>query len=87
MLNRSSIKLANQGFFSLALSQDVAIRAIKVALVVGTVLAFINHGDKILTMTLTGKSVFQILLTYLVPYTVSTWSGVRSREANSSKNT
>jgi len=87
MVNRASTRLVNQGFFSLALSRDVATRAIKVALVVGTVLAFINHGDKILTMTLTGKSIFQIALTYLVPYCVSTWSSVRAMEANASKST
>jgi len=87
MVNRPSTTLVNQGFFSLALSRDVVTRAIKVALVVGTVLAFINHGDKILTMTLTGKSIFQIVLTYLVPYCVATWSSVRAMEANASRST
>jgi len=87
MVNRPSTELASQGLFSLALSLDVATRTIKITLVVGTVLAFINHGDKILTMTLTGKSIFQIVLTYLVPYSVSTWSSVRAMEANASKST
>jgi hypothetical protein len=80
-VNDSDSGYANQGFISLALSRLVLIRAIKVALVVGTLLTLINHGDKILAMSLTGKSLIQILLTYLVPYSVSTWSAVKAIEA------
>ena len=34
------------------------------------------EGDRILALSLTGGNVLQILLTYLVPYAVSTWSAV-----------
>jgi hypothetical protein len=78
--------VSNQGFFSIAFSRQVIARAIKVALIVGRLLDFINHGDKILAMTLTIKSTFQIFLTYLVPYAVSTWSAVRAIKSNTSKN-
>jgi len=79
-------KVFKQGFFSLAFSRQVLTRSIKVAFIVGTLLAFINHGDKILTMTLTIKSILQIFLTYLVPFAVSTWSAVKAIESNTSKN-
>jgi hypothetical protein len=46
---------------------------VKVALVVGTVLALINHYDALFHGTLTNTDIFQILLTYLVPYAVSTF--------------
>jgi hypothetical protein len=46
---------------------------IKVGHVVGTVLAFINHFDAIFYGTLTATNIFQIVLTYLVPYCVSTF--------------
>ena len=59
-------------------SSKVVKTAIKVALVVGTVLALINHGDAILHASLTKHSIFQILLTYLVPYCVSTYSSVKA---------
>ena len=48
-------------------------RSLKVALVVGTILALINHFDTIFTGSLTAKHIFKILLTYLVPYSVSTY--------------
>ena len=48
-------------------------RSVKVALVVGTILALINHPDRILSGSLSATNIFQILLTYLVPYSVSTY--------------
>lgn len=74
----------NLGFLSLALSKDVVSRALKVSLLVGTVLAFINHGDKILSISLMEQDILKISLTYLVPYCVSTWSAVHALRANSS---
>ena len=51
------------------------------ALLVGTILALINHGEKMISLSLNMQSIFQIVLTYLVPYSVSTWSAVRAIEA------
>ncbi len=48
-------------------------RSIKVALVVGTVLGIINHYDAIFYGTIASTNIYQILLTYLVPYCVSTF--------------
>jgi hypothetical protein len=80
-----SDELSAEGFFSLAFSRQVVPRATRVAFIVGTILAFINHGDKILAMSLSGQDLFKVILTYLVPYGVSTWSAVRAIEANASK--
>ena len=52
-------------------SKQVATRAIKVALIVGTILALINHGDVIFSGNLTLVCIAKMLLTYCVPYTVS----------------
>lgn len=52
-------------------SKQVASRAIKVALIVGTILALINHGDVIFNGNLTFVCIAKMLLTYCVPYTVS----------------
>ena len=84
MVNQFDAGPVDQGFFFLARSRPVVLRAVKVALIVGTILALINHGDKILAMTLTGSIIFKIALTYLVPYSVSTWSAVRAIQANAS---
>jgi hypothetical protein len=48
-----------------------------VALVVGTVLAMINHGPSLIALELSNGQLFQIGLTYLVPYGVSTYSSVK----------
>lgn len=60
-------------FFKHAGNKVIVWRSIKVALVVGTILALINHFDAIFTGKLTPTIIFQILLTYFVPYSVSTY--------------
>ena len=47
-----------------------------VALIVGTILAFINHGDVILTASLTPVCWIKMLATCFVPYTVSSVTAV-----------
>ena len=49
------------------------LRSLKVALIVGTVLALINHYDAIVSGRLGSTGVLQILLTYVVPYSVATF--------------
>ena len=49
-------------------------RAIRVSLLVGTLLALINHFDAILSLHLTFEDILKILLTYLVPFGVSAYS-------------
>lgn len=66
------------GFLALAVNRGVVKSALKIALVVGSVLAVINHGGEIFALHLTQGSVLQILLTYMVPYAVSTYSSVRA---------
>lgn len=57
-------------------------RAHLVALVVGTVLNIINHYDLIFGAALTWNVFLQIVLTYLVPYAVSTHSQVSTHLDN-----
>ena len=65
---------ATPDFFELAFSDGTPQKAVMTALVVGTILAIINHGDFILK----GESInfFKILLTYCVPYCVTTWGAI-----------
>ena len=60
----------------LALQLSVVKRALKYAVVVGVVLITINHGSAILQGHVTSFRVFQMALTALVPYVVSTLSSV-----------
>ena len=63
-------------FFSLARRRDVVTRAAKTALVVGFVLVTINHGDVILEGDVSAQRWLQMMLTFAVPYCVSTYASV-----------
>ncbi|MSR13350.1 MAG: hypothetical protein EXR86_02080 [Gammaproteobacteria bacterium] len=54
--------------------RGVVRRAVKVAFVVGTVLAVINYGDRFLSDSLSSRDLLKIAITYLVPYCVATYS-------------
>ena len=66
------VKFAASVFFS----RKVMKRSAIVALIVGTILAFINHGDVILTAELTPVCWIKMIATSLVPYTVSSVTAV-----------
>ena len=65
-------------YLTIALSSEVVGTALRLALVVGTILALINHGAEILQGTLTKGNIYQMAFTYLVPYFVSTYSSVKA---------
>ena len=78
------VKFAVSVFFS----RKVMKRSAIVALIVGTILAFINHGDVILTASLTPVCWIKMIATCIVPYTVSSVTAVlgaleQRREAHS----
>jgi hypothetical protein len=55
-------------------------RACATSLIVGTLLIAINHGHAILAGPVTQERVFQMLLTVVIPYLVSTASSVSTRQ-------
>lgn len=66
-------------FFQYCLDRQIVLTSIsiKVALVVGTILALINHFDSIVTLSLGKTQIIQILITYFVPYCVATFGGAK----------
>lgn len=56
--------------------KDVAIRALKIASIVGIILAGINHGDHILFGEMSNTNWIKIIVTFCVPYCVSSFSSV-----------
>lgn len=60
-------------FLKYAKQRVCIIRSLKVALIVGTVLAFLNHYDSIFSGTVNSVITFQIIITYAVPYSVATF--------------
>ena len=69
--------------FELVTRRDVVVRALRVALLVGTVLIAINHGDRILNSSVAQLDFLKMILTYLVPYGVSTFSSVAAIRGSS----
>jgi len=65
-------------WLSIALQAKILKRSLKVSAVVGTLLMVINHGDVILSGSADLSHIFKILLTYLVPFSVATYSSVES---------
>ena len=63
---------------------DVLLRALKMASIVGIVLAIINHGDHIFLGTMTVTNWIKVIITFCVPFCVSTISSVLAirREQN-----
>ena len=51
--------------------------SIMTALLVGAVLALINHYEGIFALSLTSTEVFQILVTFLVPFSVATYAAAK----------
>lgn len=65
-------------WLAIAFEASVVRRAVKMMVLVGCILALINHGDALLAGTMTGVAWMKIALTFAVPYCVSTISSVQA---------
>ena len=61
------LKVAVRIFFSYRVRK----KAFKIACIVGLILAFINHGNDLLNLSVTADTWARMILTFFVPYTVS----------------
>jgi len=61
-------------YCEIAISKPIVSRAIKVALIVGTALNLINQGSTIISFDIVHLSLVKFTLTYLVPYSVTTYT-------------
>ena len=68
-------------WIELALRKDILFRGLKVAVVVGTLLTAINYGDVLIAGNFLPVMYWKILLTYCVPFLVSTYAGVDAARA------
>jgi len=74
-------------FKTLVFAPGVQARALRTSLLVGSVLAGINHGEYILAGTLDSGAIVKILLTYTVPYCVALYASVSAIKAMSAAST
>ena len=63
-------------FCEIMLTKSVVVRALKVSFVVGSILNLINQGDVIIPLDLSNINLAKLLLTYIVPYSVTTYTAV-----------
>jgi hypothetical protein len=66
-------------FITYGLERDTLIHSLKAALVVGSILGVINHGPALLTGHLTADQLVPLLLTYLVPFAVTTYGQIQGK--------
>ncbi len=84
MRTTPTIELTNtQGsqrpFIAYCLERPTLLFSIRMALVVGTLLAVINHGQAIVTGHFTSDRLLPMLLTYCVPFSVAMYSQIQGK--------
>ena len=68
-----------RGILAYCLEPDTLLRSSRTALVVGTILALINHGQDLLGGQLSPRWIIPMLVTYLVPFSVATYGQVQGK--------
>ena len=63
----------------LAFSSQILNRPIETAMVGGTILAFISHGELLFSWSLTPRCWLKIGLTCFVPYSVASWTASKAK--------
>lgn len=76
-----SVPAAPPTWMSIALRRDVVRRALLYCVVVGTVLITINHVPALVRGDVSAFRLFQIALTYCVPYAVTTFASTQAIRA------
>lgn len=61
--------------------RHIQIRSPRVALLLGTILALINHGDRMVSSAFNNMGPGNCLQTLLVPYGVASWSAVETERS------
>lgn len=71
--------IKHQSLLAYCLERATLFFSVKTALIVGTILAIINHGYALVTGHFTTGEIYPLLLTYCVPFTVSMISQVQGK--------
>ena len=61
------------------LERDTILRSLKTTLIVGSILGLINHGSALLAGRLTPDQLASLLITYLVPFSVTTYGQIQGK--------
>ena len=58
------------------LTKSIMIRAFKISFIVGSILNIINQGDNLLLLDFENINITKFILTYAVPYLVTTYTAI-----------
>jgi len=61
---------------SIATSKQLIVKALKIALVVGIILNFINQGEKIIILAFEDINYYKFFLTFIIPFSVSMYTAI-----------
>jgi hypothetical protein len=70
---------SQRALIAYCLDRATLLFSIKMALIVGTLLAVINHGQAIVTGHFTSDRLLPMLLTYCVPFSVAMYSHIQGK--------
>ncbi len=70
---------SQRALIAYCLERATLLFSIRMALVVGTLLAVINHGQAIFTGHFTSDRLLPLLLTYCVPFSVAIYSQIQGK--------
>ena len=74
-----------KSLFKYAIDKVCVYRSIKIALVIGTINALVTQYDAVFNGTLTPNNIFQIMLTYMIPFGVAMISSALQARRDESK--
>ena len=74
-----------KSLFRYAIDKVCICRSVKIALVVGTINALVTQYDAVFHWTLTPTNIFQIMLTYIIPFGVATVSSALQARRDEAK--
>jgi len=78
-VERTNKREGQRPLIAYCLERPTLLFSIKMALVVGTLLAVINHGQAIVTGHFTSDRLLPLLLTYCVPFAVAMYSQIQGK--------
>lgn len=74
--------MSKKNLFHYAKHPAILKTSAKTALLVGTVLALINHFDSIVALNLSSKQIIEIISTYCVPFLVATYAAAKHAQCS-----
>lgn len=75
----AALRLEARAFVAILSERDTLVHSLRTALIIGTILALINHGADILSGQVSARWVVPMLVTYLVPFSVATYGQIHGK--------